>query len=163
VASPTPKFRDALEALCRHRVEFIIVGGVAAVLNGAPISTFDLDIVHSRTAENLARALAALTELEAYYRDHTGRRLPPSADLLAGDGHNLLTTKFGPLDLLGTIGRGHTFEALLDESIEQPLGAVVVRVLSLPALIRIKQEVAREKDLAVLAILRRTLEEKNRR
>jgi hypothetical protein len=50
----TPRFRDALEALRRHRVDFIVVGGVAAVLNGAPISTFDLDIVHRRDRENLA-------------------------------------------------------------------------------------------------------------
>jgi len=162
VTRATPKFRDALAALCRHHVDFIVVGGVAATLNGAPISTFDLDVVHERTPANVARVLAALSELEASYRDQTGRRLQPSAELLAGDGHHLMTTKFGPLDLLGTIGRGHDFESLRDDVIEQSLDGFVLRVLSLPALIRIKEEVARDKDLAVLAILRRTLAEKNR-
>jgi hypothetical protein len=34
-----PKFKEALEILARHGVELIVVGGVAAVLGGAPIST----------------------------------------------------------------------------------------------------------------------------
>jgi hypothetical protein len=42
------RFLDILRVLSRHRVEFILVGGVAAILEGAPVSTFDLDImVHS--------------------------------------------------------------------------------------------------------------------
>jgi hypothetical protein len=45
---PSVRFVDALEVLGRHRVRFIVVGGVAAVLGGAPVSTFDLDIVHDR-------------------------------------------------------------------------------------------------------------------
>jgi predicted nucleotidyltransferase len=154
-----PKFHSALEALCTRHVDFIVVGGVAAVFNGAPISTFDLDLVHSRSSANLDRLLAALTEIEAHYRDQTTRKLPPRRDLLAGDGHNLMNTKFGPIDLLGTIGKGHTFESLQPETKEITLSAFTVRVLSLPALIRIKEETAREKDRAVLAILRRTLAE----
>jgi hypothetical protein len=38
--------------LVAHDVEFIVVGGVAAVLQGAPVVTFDLDILHRRTPEN---------------------------------------------------------------------------------------------------------------
>lgn len=159
----TPRFRDALEILRRHHVDFIVVGGVAAVLNGAPISTFDLDIVHSRASENLERLMAALVELEARYRDPTGRRLLPVSDLLAGDGHHLMMTKCGPLDLLGTIGKGHAFESLRSSTLEQHLGDLIVLVLDLDALIRIKAETAREKDLGQLAVLRRTLDEKNRK
>ncbi len=44
-------FYSILDALVRHRVDFIVVGGVAAVLEGAPISTFDLDIVYNRSDE----------------------------------------------------------------------------------------------------------------
>jgi len=54
-----PKFKETLEALARHHVDFIVVGGVAAVLGGAPISTFDLDIVCDRAPANVARLLAA--------------------------------------------------------------------------------------------------------
>jgi hypothetical protein len=39
------RFLDILKALIRHGVEFILVGGVAAILEGAPVSTFDLDVM----------------------------------------------------------------------------------------------------------------------
>jgi hypothetical protein len=154
-----PKFRDALAVLSRHDVEFIVVGGVAAVLHGAPITTFDLDIVHLRTPENIARLCTALAELHAHHRDLTGRHLPPDAQLLASDGHNLFNTDAGPLDVLGTIGSGHRYEELVAQTIERPLAGKSMRVLTLSALIRTKEEVAGEKDRAALTILRRTLDE----
>ena len=160
MARTTLRFRDALEVLSRHRVDFIVVGGVAAVLNGAPISTFDLDVVHSRAPDNLDRLMGALSDLDARYRDQTGRDLWPVTALLAGDGHHLMITKHGPLDRLGTIGRGHGYDALIGEVVEQPIGEHRIRLLSLGALIRIKEETARDKDRAVLAILRRTLAER---
>ena len=55
MAEDEPEFSAVLEVLRRHDVEFIVVGGVCAVLIGAPIATFDVDIVHSRTDENLER------------------------------------------------------------------------------------------------------------
>src|SRR5882672_5233809 len=67
-----PKFKEALEVFTHHRVDFVVVGGVAAVLGGAPISTFDLDIVHDRSPANVVRLLGALAELDARYRDLTG-------------------------------------------------------------------------------------------
>lgn len=158
--TPTPRFSDALEALARHRVELVVVGGVAAVLNGAPISTFDLDIVHARTPENLEQLLAALTELDARYRDLTGRVLRPELSALAGDGHHLLVTSCGALDVLGQIGDRLRYEDLLPETVERALGAHRFRVLDLAALIRTKEQAGRDKDRAVLAILRRTLQER---
>lgn len=44
-----PDFSAVLEVLAKHEVDFIVVDGVCAVLLGAPVATFDLDIVHSRT------------------------------------------------------------------------------------------------------------------
>jgi hypothetical protein len=82
------------------------VGGVAAVLAGAPISTFDLDIVHDRSATNVARLLNALTDLDARYRDLTGRVLRPEARALEGDGHHLLLTSCGPLTYSGVLALG---------------------------------------------------------
>ena len=54
--APT-NFEQALALLARHGVEFIIVGGVAAVAHGAPIVTLDLDVVHRRTPDNVQRLL----------------------------------------------------------------------------------------------------------
>jgi hypothetical protein len=70
-----PKAADLaalLAALCDSGVEFIIVGGVAAVLQGVPITTTDLDIVHRRTPENVARLLEVLLKLDATIRRFRG-------------------------------------------------------------------------------------------
>lgn len=154
-----PKFKEALEVLARHHVDFIVVGGVAAVLGGAPISTFDLDIVHDRAPPNVTRLLSALTDLDARYRDLTGRDLRPEARGLEGEGHHLLLTRCGPLDVLGRIGVGRGYQDLIGDSVMRPIGDLSVCVLGLEALIRSKVEAGRDKDRAVLPILRRTLEE----
>ena len=49
-----------LKGLSRARIEFILVGGIAAVVQGAPITTFDLDIVHSQAAENIQKLIKFL-------------------------------------------------------------------------------------------------------
>ena len=48
-------FVAILETLRRHRVQFVLVGGVAAVVEGAPVATFDVDVVHDRTEQNIRR------------------------------------------------------------------------------------------------------------
>lgn len=156
-------FFTLLEVLTKHDVDFIIIGGVCAVLHGAPVSTFDLDLVHSRTSDNLDRLMAALIELNAYYREHEEKKLKPDVSRLSSSGHHLLMTKAGPLDLLGAVTGGRDYDALISHTNEVSLtGGVKVRLLELPLLITLKEEMDQEKDRAVLPLLRRTLEEKKR-
>ncbi len=130
------------------------------MLHGAPISTFDLDLVHSREPGNVTRLLAALEKLKARYRDPAGREIKPSESALLSEGHQLLLTSAGPLDLLGKIGKGRDYGQLLPDTVEVEMSdGLVIRALTLKALIREKEEAGREKDRAVLAVLRRTLEE----
>lgn len=153
-----------LRALAGEDVEFMIVGGVCAVIHGAPVSTFDLDIVPERSDQNVSRLMKALAGIGAVHRDLAGRAIGPDASRLSGRGHNLFMTSSGPLDILGTIGRGRDYASLKARSRDIELGAgLVVRVLDLEALIEIKRELAREKDLATLPILVRTLEERDKR
>lgn len=49
-------------------MDFIVIGGVAAVLHGAPVSTFDLDVVHSTAPDTVSRLPQAFAELDGYYR-----------------------------------------------------------------------------------------------
>ena len=157
-----PDLKVALRALSVRGVEFIVIGGVAAALNGAPVSTFDLDIVHSRTEENVGRLLEALADLDACYREKPDQRIRPDGRLLAGPGHHLLMTSAGPLDILGAVVTGEVFEDLRWDSVRVDLGqGLSVGVLGLRALIRIKEALGRERDRAVLPILRRTLEEQS--
>lgn len=128
-----------LRVLTLHETEFIVVGGVSAALNGAPIATYDLDLVHSRTPGNINKLLAALEELDAH------------------------TNRSGALDLLGTIAKGRGYDELLPHTTQMEVApGLRVRVLDLATLIEIKEEIGQDKDKAVLPILRATLRERSR-
>lgn len=156
-------FADILRLLAAGDVEFVVVGMTAGILHGAPVTTVDLDVVHRRSPENVARLLRVLAELDAVYR-HDPRRLRPGQSQLIGPGHQLLTTTLGDLDCLGAIDQDRGYEELLASTVEITLGGgLTVRVLSLPALIEAKERSGRPKDLAVLPVLRATLDETQRR
>ncbi|MGH9869522.1 MAG: hypothetical protein ACREAA_15320 [Candidatus Polarisedimenticolia bacterium] len=154
--APTPDYLALLRALKAHDVDFIVVGGVCAVLHGAPVATFDLDVVHSRSPENIGRLLKVLAALKA--------KIVPGRSHLASSGHQLLMTAHGPLDLLGTVGTGRGYDELLPHSTDLELTEdLTINLLDLETLIALKEETGHEKDLAVLPVLRRTLEERNKR
>jgi hypothetical protein len=156
---PEPKPGDVLEILGRAQVELVVVGMTAAILQGAPMLTNDVDVVHRRTPENVDRLLRALGQLDAVYRTDR-RRLRPKASVLLGPGHNLFETRAGDLDCLGTIDDSLRYEDLLPDSIIVDLGGgVQCRALLLERVIEIKQRAGRPKDLAALPVLRATLDE----
>jgi hypothetical protein len=162
MAAP-PRFAEILRRLAAADVEFVVVGMTAGVLQGAPVATFDLDIVHRRSPDNVGRLLVVLRELDAVYR-HDQRRLAPQESHLVSPGHQLLSTAYGDLDCLGAIDDGQGYEELVGHSIEMRLGNEQrVRVLGLRALIASKERAARPKDLAALPALRATLDEIERR
>jgi hypothetical protein len=151
-----------LRTLTDHQVEFIVVGGVSAVLQGAPVTTFDLDIVHRRSPENLSRLVTALQGIDAHYREHKTQKLRPTESRLDSPGHHLLLTKYGSIDVLGTIGVDLSYQDLLAHTVEMRTIDMTLRLLSLDKLIELKEQAGRDKDKAVLPILRRTLEEKRK-
>lgn len=145
-------------------VEFIVVGGAAAVLQNAPIVTEDVDIVHRRTTENIARLTEVLERLDAYFRgDPARRKLRPRASDFAGHGHILLQTDLGKLDVLCEISGQRGYEELAEHTLEVEDGSLRVQVLDLPMLIRVKAEANRPKDRLVLPVLLATLEERRKR
>lgn len=150
-------FAAILETLRRHRVRFLLVGGVAAVVEGAPVATFDLDIVAERSPRNVERLLAALQDLDAFYRYRPDRRLAPTSEALRGDGHHLLMTRYGPLDVLGVVGAQRDFESLAKHAKRRKLGHTITQVLDLETQITIKEELGQRKDRLMLPVLRETL------
>ena len=155
-----PNFLSLLRTLRKAQIDFIVVGGVGGVLQGAPITTFDLDIVHSRAAANIERLLAALEILGARYRTPGAEQKKPARSHLRSPGHQLLMTRAGPLDLRGSIGHGYGYNDLIGKTIEMEIGkGLQIRVLKLETLIEVKAQTAGEKDKAALIILRRTLQE----
>ena len=144
-------------------VEFIVVGMSAAVFLGVPATTLDLDIVHRRTSDNIERLLKLLANIGAYYRhDLATRKLAPTAEALAGHGHQNLQTNHGPLDLLCQLD-DLGYEELLPRTILVEDGALTLRVLDLPTLIEVKTRAARPKDKLALPLLLATLDEHRRR
>jgi predicted nucleotidyltransferase len=153
-----------LRDLRQREVQFIVVGGMAAVLNGAPVQTLDIDLVYSRDPANLDRLGKFLAEADAIFRIQPERRLRPNESHLAAGGHLNLLTRYGPVDLLGTIGKGLGFADLLPHAIEMDVGqGLAISVLDLETIIAVKEQLASEKDLAALPLLRRTLAEMKRR
>ncbi len=149
-------------ALCDAEVEFVIVGGAAAVLHGAPITTNDLDIVHRRTPQNVARLLEVLQRLDASMRyDPTHRGLRPTTEMLAGRGQINLSTSLGPLDPLCELDAGQGYDELLPHTQLMRDGTRMLQVLDLPTLIAVKTKAGRAKDRLVLPILIATLQERD--
>ena len=156
--SPPADLTTLLSGLAASHVELVLVGGLAAVAQGAPITTHDVDIVHRRTPENVKRLLTFLASIDARYRGRPdGQVLRPEASTLLGAGHSLLVTAHGPLDILGAIEGGRTFEDLLGHTIEVDIGGNPVRILGLPMLAELKRRSNHPKDQYTLAILEETL------
>jgi hypothetical protein len=158
-------YRQILQVLSSHQVEFVIVGGVAAHFYGASYATKDMDVVYARTPENISRAIAALKEMDTIFRDFAGRRIAPNASYLATANPKLLLTKYGPLDMLGTLSMEDDdtgYESLIDDATVVDMEGFTVRVLSLSRLIAIKERLKRHQDLLVLPLLRAALERAQR-
>ncbi len=157
----TQSYQRILELLDQHGVEFVVVGGVAAVLQGAPITTFDIDMLVKLDDANAERLVGVLTELEARYRERPLADAPTKKDILAG-GHLLLLTNCGPLDVLGFIGDQEKYEDFEDKIEKITVGDLVIQVLELEELINQKQTLGRPKDQAALRVLKSVLQRKGR-
>src|SRR5262245_50839718 len=93
---------EIFACLQRHGVRYVLIGGLAAVLQGSPLPTLDADICPSGEADNLQRLAAALAELEARIRTPAtaeGVRFPHDAGFLANVQLLNLVTRYGDLDL----------------------------------------------------------------
>ena len=153
------RFDEILRTLSSHEVDYIVVGGVAAVLQGSPLTTEDVDIVFASNDENLARLASALDELEALYLDPAGRQISPDAGRLASTKINLLRTKYGRLDALRSVGNELGFEDLVARSAFLEVDGFAFRVLGLEAIIETKEQANRPKDQYQLPYLRQLLDE----
>jgi predicted nucleotidyltransferase len=152
-----PRFFDLLALLQEHEIEYILVGGVAAILHGAPVMTGDLDIVYCLEPENLERLAGALRAIGATYRDPAGRQIVPDTERLIRYRVNLLNSRLGPLDALQTIGDALDFTALTECAEWFEVEGLRIQVLNLETIIATKAHADRPKDRATLPLLRALL------
>lgn len=165
--APEPDPLKILGALERHGVRYVLIGAAAARVAGAPVVTEDIDITPAADRSNLRRLAGALSELGARLRsphDPRGVRFPIDADMLRTAALWTLTTTFGELDIAFTPSGTRGYEDLHREATRTRLAPrIQVEVASLRDVIRSKEAAGRDKDLAQLPILRRTLEELRQR
>lgn len=138
---------------CLHdaRLEAVLIGNAAAALQGAPVTTVDFDFMFRKSARNLqklkalARALGA-TVLRPYY---------PAADLF-----RVVRDDGLQIDFKASIHGIRSFEGLRDRSTNLDIDDTSIRIASLPDIIKSKKAARRPRDLAVLDVLEKALEER---
>jgi hypothetical protein len=162
--------RALLEHLSRHGVDYVVIGGIAAVLHGSERNTFDIDVCPAQDAVNLQALGRALLEIGARLRG-IDEDVPFVPDPRTLKGVEILTldTSLGPLDLVMRPSGAHSYEVLRRRAERMDTGDVAVLVASLEDLIRMKTSSDRPKDrddverLQSLASLRRRIAQRSTR
>lgn len=145
---------EAILALAKHGVHFVLIGGVAANALGSPTATFDVDICYARDFENLERLASCLLSLHASLRG-APKDVPFILDaktLKMGDAFTF-DTDVGPLDCLGTPAGTQGFEELQVSASTTEIAGEVVLVASIDDLLRMKRAAGRKKDLSTIEYL----------
>ena len=141
--------------LIKNDVEFVLIGGFAAMAHGVTLLTKDVDVCCSFSPENLTRLQAALSDLNPVHR-MTPRRLP--LQITPANCHlwkNLnLDTEYGQLDCLSDVTGVGGFDEAKRDSVEIQLAQGRCRILSLDALIRAKKAAGRARDREAVLQLR---------
>ena len=151
-----PDFRPSriLRELAAGGVEFVVIGGYAAIAHGSPRLTNDLDVSYSPETANLEALGRVLLGLDARLRG-VADDVPFVPDAASLRQVELLTldTRHGPLDLLAAPGGGPGWAALRRDAIEVDLDGVTVPVASLDHLRAMKRAAGRPQDLLDLTEL----------
>lgn len=143
----------ALRALAAHDVEFILIGGLAAVLHGSPLPTFDIDITVRRTPANADALQRALADMDA--RQVTPAKVGAGSGTAADTGRQAsYLTRFGYLDVIDEPAalRDYRVLARRAEWVEIEPG-LRVRVASVQDIVASKQALGRTRDTAQLPAL----------
>ena len=144
-------------------IDFVLVGGYAAILHGSSALTRDIDVCAALTTENIEKLRDALRDAHPVHRLSVERpsfldEPRPGVPL----NHLYLHTDLGTLDLLGSITGVGDFERVVRDAVEVELFGHRIRAISLNDLITAKEALGRDKDLIVAKELRAIRETQNR-
>jgi hypothetical protein len=138
-----------IRKLLQHEVRFVLIGGVAAALQGSPLLTADVDISYERTPQNLERLAGALKDMNARLRG-VEEDLPftPDARALKSGSNFTFVTDLGDLDCIGWPDGINSYDELARAAPAMRIGRHEVLVASIDDLIRMKRAAGRPKDVA---------------
>ncbi len=156
-------YRELIRSLVAGRVEFIIVGGAAAIAHGASRLTEDLDLVYRRDQNNVEKIIKSLAPFAPYLRGvPEGLPFNWEAQTIWNGLNFTLTTSLGPLDLFGEITLGGSYDDLLPHTVTLDIFDGSCLCLGLERLIEVKRAAGRPRDLEAVAELLALLEERSR-
>lgn len=144
---PSLKLRQLVEALDRHAVDFIVIGGIAGIIHGSAHPTYDFDVLYARDDRNLERMAAVLQELNV-----TLVNAPPDlpfqvdARTLAAGSNFTFESDLGRFDILGYAEGMRDYDIMRADSRVEVLWGFPVRTVSIDDLIRMKRAAGRPKD-----------------
>lgn len=145
-----------LQALERHRVTYIVIGGLGRVIHGSPELTDGIDIVPSTRGENLRRLGLALEELNARRR---GGKAPALERDLVGRGVLELETDAGELKIVPEPAGTRGYDDLRRRAEREPLGrGLRPSVASPDDHARMLAVLGREQDRSALQAMQRVIE-----
>lgn len=153
--------RDVIAVLQRHRVDYVLIGALAAVLHGSPVATEDADICPDRRADNLDHLAAALRDMNARVRapdSSDGFSFACDPEVLKDADEWNLVTDYGQLGISFVPSGTRGYEDLRRDAIEIDIGGGVKAITaSLIDIIR-SEEAAGGESRARLPLLREMLD-----
>ncbi|MGA2176293.1 MAG: nucleotidyltransferase [Verrucomicrobiota bacterium] len=147
--------------LISSQVEFVLVGGFAAVAHGVTLVTRDVDICCRFSEANLMRIQKAMADLHPVHRSRPDLPLQLTSDQCARLKNLYLKTDLGVVDCLGEVLGVGNFEEVLKQSVEVELPYGACRILDIDALIRAKEAMNRDHDRITVRYLKRIKEQQS--
>ncbi|HKV50986.1 MAG TPA: hypothetical protein VJO52_07260 [Gemmatimonadaceae bacterium] len=140
-------FEEIIRALVAAHVRFVVIGGVAAAIQGSVRLTNDIDICYDAERANIAALVAVLRRWHAYLRG-VDRGLPFVLDVRAVQSSPILTltTDAGDIDIMDRVPGVGAYADAHSASEAVTIGRTRFRSLTLPALIAAKRATGRPKD-----------------
>jgi predicted nucleotidyltransferase len=151
-----PDPRRIFETFERHRVDYVVIGGVAVIAHGHTRNTRDVDFVAAADRANITRLAGALRELGARLSGvdaHLLRIDVYDPATLANGANFTLETDAGGLDFFSEVPGAAPYEQLRERAMLVDLGGVAIRVAGRDDLIRMKAAAGRPQDLSDIAAL----------
>jgi len=150
----TPILEKVAKAMSKIKLEAIMIGNAAAALHGAPITTLDFDFMFRESKPNLNKLDLLAKELNATI----SQPYMPLSDMFRIENQEL------QLDFLQMIDGIKSFASLRSRATYVEFDKQKISIASLEDIIKSKKAAHRDKDMAVINILEKTLTEvKNER
>jgi len=153
---------ELIRRLIVGEVEFVLVGGFAAVAHGVTMVTRDVDICCRFSAENLLRVQSAFAGLNPVHRSRPDLALDLTREQCATLQNLYLKTDLGVVDCLGEVLGVGSFDEVARHSVEIELPAGKCHVLDIDALIRAKEAMGRDHDKMTVKHLNEIKKQLNR-